>query len=316
MQIDDFKLIDIIAKFNSFAEAADHLGMSRPNASKRIKQIESQLGVKIFKRTTRSLSITEQGEEVVRRARQIVTEMEELNGYIQQEAEEPSGHLMIDAIDLTSTVICQYVLDDFVRRFPNVNLSIKNSSQQPESVKWQADVIVHIKALESKSFICDPIASCRRIYVATPQYLARRGRPTHPSQLNDFDCILAGYGYSAQTSHEWSYEERGEIHNQVVNGAFSFDEIESGLIMTLRHHGISWLPGFLCEPFIARGELVEVFEGQFCYEDTVYAIYPKAEMLPLKTQVFVEALKQKVPQAFRDYAKANPCSAALNASPL
>ena len=309
MQIDDFKLIDTIAKFNSFAEAADQLGMSRPNASKRVKQIESQLGVKIFERTTRTLSITEQGEEVVRRARQIVSEIEQLNGYIQQEAKEPSGHLMIDAIDLTSPILCQFVLDEFMSRFPKVQVSVKNSGQQPESSKWQADIIVHIKPVASEAFINEPIAESRRLFVATPEYIAKKGKPSHPSQLNEFECILSGYGYSAQTSHEWTYLDKKKLCTQVVTGTFSFDEIESGLIMTLRHHGISWLPGFLCDPFIQRGELVEVFDGKYSAPDTVYAIYPNDKMLPLKTKAFVQALKEKMPQALKDYAKVNPYSA-------
>ncbi len=290
MQIDDLRLIVTISQLGSFAEAADHLGMSRPNASKRIKHIEKELQARIFARTTRYLSLTSQGEEILRHAKKMLAEYDELAGFLNSSGAALVGHVVVDAIDLTSPLLCKQVLPEFIASYPQVKITVRCSGEFPEHVKSRADIMVHINPIKDSGYINEPLVRCRRLFVATPDYLARHGQPSHPQDLSNYPCVLPGY--SRHPSSEWMYLEEGVEKSVLVRGNLDFDDLESSLLMTLSHQGVCWLPDFLCQKYLDSGELVEVFDYRFNIADTVYVIYAEDELLPQAIRLFVDCINR------------------------
>jgi LysR family transcriptional regulator for bpeEF and oprC len=285
--LDDIQLINLIARLGSFAAAAEHLGIPRPNVTRRVKQLEEFLGVLLFQRSTRRLSLTAEGEEFIVHSRAIELQWNTAVDRLQSKQHEPSGQLKIWALGIISRMLAGQCLTDFSRRYPGIEIEMMSSWSNLHVRKFDADLILDTLPLNDKSFISEPITLAKHDFYATPTYLARHGVPKHPTELPNYELII----HNAPHFENWAWMDEHGKHCLKVEGKFKFEEVEAAMSMTLSHHGICWLPTFLCDYFQNRQELVRLFEGRYATEITLYAIYPRSQFQSARVRLFIEMVK-------------------------
>lgn len=280
-----------VVEAGSFTAAAERLGHSVSFVSKEIARLEARIGARLLNRTTRTQSLTDAGRDYYERCRQIVADAEEAEDQVSLGRERPRGLLRVSAPVSFGLGNLASVLPGFLEVHPELRAEIEMNDRMVDVVADGFDVVIRVGQLKTSSLISRRIASSRGVIVAAPDYWDRRGRPAHPSELTDHDCI----SYSLMRSPErWEFSESDgrkigvDIRTRVLcNSA----ELETALAVA--GLGVTRLPAFACARELAEGRLEPVLEAYGRPEIGVYAIYPDRHHLPAKTRAFVDFLADR-----------------------
>ncbi len=280
-------LVDVV-EAGSFTAAAERLGHSVSFVSKAVSRLEARIGVRLLNRTTRRLSLTDAGRVYFERCRQMVADAEEAEASISRGQEEPRGLLRISAPVSFGLGYLKDALPEFLKTHPELNAEIELNDRMVDLVAEGFDVVIRVGELKDSSLISRRFTASRGLTVASPEYWERRGRPSHPSDLTDHDCI--SYSYMPTPGH-WEFHEPTGRKIQVKIASrlhCNSAELESGFAVA--GLGVTRLPAFACARELADGLLEPVLEAYERPPLGIYAIYPHRQHLPAKVRVFVDFL--------------------------
>ena len=173
----------------SFSAAARFLGITPSSVSRQVSQLEDELGARLFHRTTRKQSLTETGEIYLRHARRIVADLEEARLAVRRLVDTPSGSLHVTAEADFAVAFVAPILPEFFDRYPEVQLRLSMSAGRMDLVDSGIDLAIRMGHLDDSSLIARKIAVSRSLLCASPAYLAKHGRPTHPRELEAHSCL-------------------------------------------------------------------------------------------------------------------------------
>ena len=288
ISLDDIHLINLIAKKGSFASAAALLNLPRPNVTRRVKQVEEFLGVMLFQRSTRRLTLTPEGQAFLQHSSIIDQQWQTALAQVQATQDNVGGKLKVWGLGIVSRVLSGKCISDFIHRYPGIELEMMSSWSNLHLRKFDADLILDTTPVDDKGFISEPIAWAKHDFYATPTYLARNGVPKHPEDMPDYDLVI----HNVPRFSTWTWPDETGYQQLKVDSNLKFEEVEAVMNMTLCHHGISWLPSFICDYFVDRGELIRLFEGRFSTDVALYAIYPRTPFQSVKSRLFIDMVKQ------------------------
>ena len=278
-----------VAKSQSFAEAARTLGLTGPAISKQVKSLESQLGVKLLTRTTRHVSLTEEGAIYFDKARHAIEDLNEAEKHIQELKACPTGKLKINAPMAFGTQFLTHPIAAFAKRYPDVELEIEFNDRWVDIVGEGFDVVIRIGSLEDSTLIARKLAPCPIILCAGKELIEQQGMPKSIEQLSDYP----GIAYTIHNQkEEWRYQNiRGVISSQSLNRNFAANTADMQLEACLRGLGVAQLPLFSVEPYLRSGDLIQLFPDYKTYpERTIYAMYPQNRYLSTRTRLFIDWL--------------------------
>lgn len=288
--LDDIKLINQIARVGSFARAADSLQLLRPNVTRRVKQLEMHLGVTLFHRSTRKLTLTFEGKAFMQHSLLIEERWATAIEQMRDAGSEPAGTLRISALGLFNRLLAGPVLSRFIDAYPGIRLEMKSTWAAPDAAKFDVDIMFNTKPIDDKSFICEPLSLSYRDFYASPAYLARKGSP---KSIADFGLHnLIALNYTDLAEGEWLWQDGNERKVLQVDSQLYLDEAEAALKMTLLGHGICWLPDFFCHDHVASGELVPLFERQHASLGPLWAIYPRTPFENQRLRLFIDMVRE------------------------
>jgi len=291
LSVDDLKLINLIASQGSFSKAADILNLTRPGVSRRIKTIENSLQISLFKRSTRKIELTYEGQSFIEHTMAMEQQWIQAMGKIQTQKAEPTGKLTVYSLDLLNRRLAKNCLTDFLTQYPKVELTLLTTHGQPESNKFNADLMLHITPLDEQAFINEPLILCHRRFYASPGFLAKHGMPQHPRELGAYHTIECLKSVRDCEPNHWLWFEDEIPHQVKINSRMQCDEMEVAMDMALNDYGIAWLPDFLCRQYVAQGRLVTLFDGKFAHAVPTYAIYPRSQYCPSTTRAFIHFMR-------------------------
>ena len=273
----------------SFAAAAHRLGTSSGQASKLVSTLEADLGVQLIKRTTRALSPTEVGQAYYERMKALLDEFDGLDASVRNASGAPSGRLRLTAPVSFGTRCLTSALLDFANAFPDIQLDVSFTDRVVNLVDEGFDLAVRIGKPSDSSLIARKLCDARIVTVAAPAYVARKGRPDLPPDLDQHDCIV---DTNFRDPLHWSFvtPNSGEALTVGVVGRMQFSNGEACLAAAEGGHGIGRVPSFIAGPSIRRGTVQRLF-GE--WEDaplTINALYPPARHLALKVRALVDFL--------------------------
>ncbi|MFC3024609.1 LysR substrate-binding domain-containing protein [Vibrio zhugei] len=289
----DFSAIPIfiaVVELGSFSRAAERLNITKSAVSKRITQLEQGLGARLLNRTTRQISLTEAGERyyshvstALNWAQQGVEAVAELQG-------EPSGHLRM-SVPMSFGVrhIAPYIAE-FVQRYPNVHIDIQFDDQFVDIVAQGLDMAIRIGNMESSTLVAKRLTRCRTVLCASHDYLQQHGKPQHPAQLRDHNCLQYSYFRGGQS---WMFVRGNEQESVIPNGNIHVNNSEAIRRMLLSGLGIAQLPTFIAGDYIRANTLTTVMPDYQLPEAAVYAVYPERKYLPQKVRLFIDYLSEK-----------------------
>jgi DNA-binding transcriptional LysR family regulator len=276
---------------NGFSAAAPALGLSPSAVSKLVTRLETRLGVRLLQRTTRALSLTEEGEAFYATARRIVGEIETLEAQISQRSDTPYGLLRVTTSQAFSTHQLAPVIGEFLQRYPQIRLELLPTDRVVDMIEEGIDVAIRIGRLPDTSFIARKIGEDVRLVCASPSYLAHRRAPERPEDLTRHTCIVSR---ELTYLNRWPFRIDGQVREIEVGGRIAVDEGEAQMRLALQGLGIVRLTRLTVADAIKKGELVPLLDA-FRAEGPVpiHAVYPHRRHLAPKVTAFIDFILEK-----------------------
>lgn len=290
MVVTDLGLLQLfvqVVEAGSLSRAAEDLNVSLPMASRRLRQLEIRLGVRLLQRTTRRQSLTEEGELLYPQAVEIIAMLEAVEQRLSQRSETVSGHLRVTApVALGSRHIAP-LLADFRQLHPGLDIDLQLTDTVLDLVAAGLDLAIRYGALDDSSYISRPLAQNHRVLCASPAYLRRRGVPRHPSELTAHDCLHIG----SHSRVDWRFEGDDPVSVRIDARLLSNDG-EVVHQWAVAGHGIARKSIWDVAEDLRDGRLVQVLADYPIPAAPLHAIYPHARHLAPRVRAFLDYLSQ------------------------
>jgi len=269
---DQLAMFALVARERSFTRAAAQLGMSQPALSRSMRQLEERLGVRLLARTTRSVSPTEAGEQLLRviapRFEEIDSELAQLNAY----RDKPAGRLRITAGEHAALTVMQPVLGKLLPAHPDLNIEVIVDYGLTDIVAEGFDAGIRMGEQVARDMIAVRVGpDLRMAVVGSPAYFKRHPKPRSPHDLTQHNCItirLPTHG----GIFAWEFEKKGQELKVRVEGQLVFNNIALRLGAALEGLGLAYMPEDLVRPHVQAGALVHVLQD-WCPSFPGYHLY-------------------------------------------
>ncbi|UHD44128.1 LysR substrate-binding domain-containing protein [Aureimonas altamirensis] len=289
----------------AFLATVDHAGFTAAGAalnrdgslvSRRVTALEKRLGVRLLERTTRRVALTEAGEAYYQRMRKAVQVLGEIDTEAVDAAGAVRGTLRLSLPATFGRMWIAPILPAFLRQYPGLTVEARYEDRYVDLVAEGFDVAVRIGELADSRLIARKLAPASRLLCASPDYLAERGMPVHPSDLAQHDCI----GFSRLASHPiWHLGDDGKTVAVRISGPLVTDDATSLIQAAVAGVGIAMVSDWLAGPELKSGRLVPVLpDHPVVTQESVYIVHPSAKLVPAKTRIFMEWLATGIQQSF------------------
>jgi DNA-binding transcriptional LysR family regulator len=277
-----------VAQLGSFTRAARALAMPVSTVSRRVADLERQLGVTLLQRTTRKLTLTTQGRDYFDQCSEPLGHLYDAERVLTHSQRQPQGILRLTVPVILGDSAFLAFLSDFLRSYPGIRLDLFITNQMLDLVAENIDVAVRFGTLESSSLVARKVGTTIRYVVAAPAYLDGRTRPREPAELGKHVCVLLN---AFNNEGEWELvNHRGRVRVGVV-GAVASRDFRSLSFFVNRGHGIGLMPSTYCDSEIKSGRLVRLLPKWSSPEVSVHAVYPTRKFLPEKVHLFLQKLR-------------------------
>ncbi len=283
-----------VAEVQSFVQASNGLGLSTSAVSKAVARLEADLGVKLFHRTTRSISLTPDGMRFYEGCQQLLGELDALEAEIQGNRAAPRGRLTVSVPTAFGRVCLVPILKGFSQAFPEIALDISMDDRHVDLADQGIDVVIRTGQLsDSANLIARQLVTYSLIVCGSPAYFEQHGRPQHPEQLQQHNC-LNFRNRSTGRFYPWSFAVDRKVERCAVSGSVVFDNADAIVRSAIAGLGLSQMPGFLAAEVVTTGCLEEVLKAYRPPEVPVWICYLDRRFVAPRIRAFVEfAASQK-----------------------
>lgn len=276
----------------SFSAAARFLGMLPSSVSRQISQLENELGVRLFHRTTRRQHLTEAGEVYLQHAQSIVADIDSAKRAVSQLAETPSGclNIAIEA-DFANTFIVP-LLPDFMIRYPEIHIQFLMNTRIVDLIGSGVDIAIRIGELDDSSLYARKMGTSRSLICASPTYIERYGIPSRPEDLSNHNCL----SFRSQSRKKfWEFQIEGKIKEININGSINGNNLMLLRNSALAGLGIINIPVWMVENDINSGGLVPLLENFSMNPNSIpiHAVFAHNRHMAPKIRAFIDYLVEK-----------------------
>ncbi|RQO38432.1 LysR family transcriptional regulator [Herminiimonas sp. KBW02] len=272
----------------SQSAAADQLDLSRPVVSRYLAELEEWAGARLLHRTTRKLSLTAAGAEMLPRCRQMLELATDMQNVVAIPEDAPQGLLRITVSTSFGQAQLAAAVADYVKRYPGVTVDMLLLDRVVNLVEERIDLAIRISKELDPNLIARRLTVCRSVLCASPAYLREHGQPTQPEQLALHNCLTHSYYGSV-----WMLERGDEPVNVAVKGNISANDATSLVQATLAGAGVALLPTFLAAPFIRSGQLQALLPEYHPQEFGVFGVYASRKHMPATLRSMLDFLAER-----------------------
>lgn len=277
------------ARRGGFAAAARELGTSPSTLAKAVGRLEASLGLRLFHRTTRRLSLTEDGERLFQRCQRVLVELDELQTEAAGARAAPSGTLRIDMPVVFGRKHVLPVLAALVERHPALRLDVRLSDAYTDLVGEGLDVAIRIGELEDSSLVARRFSSQQLVLVASPAYLGAHGSPQHLDALQRHRQILFRLpGRGRVRPRQFTVD--GQTVTLPLTDGLRFDDGDALVEAALLGMGVLQAPDYMVDEAIAAGRLMELLPGHRPPPMPIQAVMPANRLMPARVRALLDAL--------------------------
>lgn len=274
-----------VADAGSFAKAGEKLRISPPAVTRTISGLEERIGVRMFNRTTRSLSLTEPGARFLENARRVLTELDNAEMDAAGESGTPTGHLTIGASVTFGRAVVAPLMTSFLKAHPRITASVVLQDRVADLVSDGIDVAIRISDLPDSSLVAKRLGEVRRVLVASPAYLAQRGVPQHPRDLK-LHSIIAFTGL--MQNREWRFADGNATANVHLSPTLEINDAVATIAAAQASDGITIALSYMVAEAIVAGTLVPVLDAFTPSAVPVHLVYPQTTIVAPKVRAFVD----------------------------
>ncbi|WP_114974064.1 LysR family transcriptional regulator [Rhodoferax ferrireducens] len=283
----EMQTFNAVVDAGSFVKAADALDVSKAAVSRYVADLEARLGVRLLQRTTRRLSLTEEGQVFYARSKELLAGVEEAEIEVSSRSAAASGLLRVNAPLTFGIRHLAPLWGVFRSRYPNVTLDVTLADRVVDLVEEGYDVAIRIATLPSSTLISKRLASTRMVLCASPQYLELHGVPRQPADLATHAVISYSYW---STKDEWHFDGPQGPVSVKTHPCLHTNNGDTCRAAALAHQGVILQPTFLVGEDLAVGTLVELMPEFHSLEMGIYAVYPTRKHVSPKVRALVEFL--------------------------
>ncbi|MEQ1756639.1 MAG: LysR family transcriptional regulator [Micropepsaceae bacterium] len=284
-RLHELEVFAAVADAGGFAKAANRLRLSPAAVTRAVSALEDRLGARVFNRTTRSLTITDVGLRLLESAKRILADMNMAEKEAVGETAAPQGHLTITASVTFGRSALVPLVCDFLQEHPRVTASVLLLDRIANLAEEGIDLAVRIGPLPDSNLIAKRVGAVRRVLVASPDYLSRRGTPTVPADLK-LHSVIAFTGL--MPNREWRFNDKQSQKSMMLNPALEINDALAAIQAAEMGHGITIALSYMVHGKIREGRLVPVLDNIMPLPRPVHLVYLQARLVAPKIRTFID----------------------------
>ncbi|UTW47681.1 LysR family transcriptional regulator [Bacterioplanoides sp. SCSIO 12839] len=278
----------VVVETGSFTAAAEKLGLSKSFVSKQVSLLEQDLGARLLYRTTRKLSLSEEGSQFYNHCQLIMQEAESARAELLDSHSSPKGKIRMTLPQSLIISGLGVILIRFQQRYPDIELEVIASGRVEDLVESGIDIAIRVGQLEDSSLMSKRLADCRFQVVAAPQYIERFGEPAQPADLLNHNCLIYG---DSKVNKGWPFRSfSGEVLTVKTKGNLISNDGHLIVESMLNSLGIGFGPDFLFARYVAEGKLKPLLEEYSSPPTMISALYPMNRNLPRRVRILIDYL--------------------------
>ena len=270
-----------------FTAAAAKIGLSRAQVSKSVMALEAHLGTRLLNRTTRQVGLTDIGRLYYERSKAILDEIDEIEDLAGQQSSRARGTLTVAAPTSFGVLHLNNAIAGYLKQYTEMRISLSLNDRFVDVVSEGFDLAIRIAELEDSSLVARRIAPCKRVLVASPDYLHNNGAPKVPQDLAVHRCLV--YSNDLRPG-SWTLSSDAGTESVRVNGPVCADNGDVLKDAAVAGLGVALLPTFIVGPELRAGRLLQVLETYRPGDISVYAVFPSRRYVPAGVRTFVDYL--------------------------
>lgn len=289
----DLSLFLNVADAGSISAAARSLNISPALASKRLQNLENELGVRLLHRTTRKVSVTPEGMELVQKGRHLVEDLEELTSDLASASKEVSGTLRITTGVSFGRLFISPRLPELLQQHPALRIELHLSDERVNLIESGYDMAIRISGtLEDSSLVAKKIINNRRILCASPSYLSKIGVPKTLDDLAEHNCLVLANNHDKKSVWELtdSYHQKHRVN---ISGTLKSNLGDALYQSTLSGLGISLHSDWHIKQDLLEGRLLQILP-EFYKESAIYAVMPERQFIPPRVRAFTQFIEKQL----------------------
>lgn len=286
-EMDDLAAFAVLIEAGSFTLAAQQLGCSKGQLSKRISQLEAQFSVVLLQRTTRRLSLTAAGAALLPQAQALVVQVERARQALARLKDDMAGPVRMTVPVSLGETFFDGLLLEFSQKYPEVQIELELNNSYRDLSRDGFDLAIRSEVANDQRLVAKPLLAWQEMTCASPAYLERFGEPLTPQALAEHRCLLNSH-YSGR--EEWLYHQQHELLRVRVSGPFASNHYSLLKKAALAGAGIARLPSYLLQAELADGQLRWLLRDFQTRRMPMYLVHPYQGGLPKRTQVLADYL--------------------------
>jgi DNA-binding transcriptional LysR family regulator len=281
-----------VAEHGHFSKAAAHLGISPSTLTEVIRALEEHLGVRLLNRTTRSVSLTTAGEQLLHHLQPAMGAIDDALDAMNNFRDNPRGLLRLSIVRAAAISIIAPLVPAFLREYPDISLELITDDSEVDIVHERIDAGIRTGELIEKDMIAVRIFDAMRwLTVASPEYVAKHPAISTPDDLRAHNCIQRRWTRDG-VIHPWEFEANGRRSQVVVGGSFIVNDSNLILQAAIAGVGIGHLPEMMVAPPISEGKLVPLLEDWAPRMSGLFLYYPSRRQVPAPLRAFIDFMRR------------------------
>lgn len=276
-----------VAELENFTRAAEQLKLSTAQVSRQVSQLEERLSVKLLYRTTRKVTLTDEGRVFYQHCRAVLDGLQNAEDAVQNLQNKPKGKLKMTASVTYGERVILPLVSKFIKRYPEVSVEVYLTNKRVDVVDESYDLAIRIGELKDSNLMARKLSKRSSYICASPEYIKNYGEPHSLSELSRHNCLRG-------TMEHWRFTVEGKEKSIKVSGNIRYN---SGYALTqaaLEGIGIVQLPDYYTHAYLKQGLLVPVLEHYRIPEEAIWAVYPQNRFLSPKVRALIDYLVDKM----------------------
>jgi DNA-binding transcriptional LysR family regulator len=274
-----------VGRAGGFSAAARALGLPIPTVSRKVAELESALGVRLFERSTRQVVLTDNAVSYLEACARLLDDLRDADETVVGEYRVPKGELTVTAPFGFGQRHLQFVATDFLHAYPDIDLNLLLVDRVVNLVEEHVDLAVRIQALPESGLAARPVGTIRMVVCASPAYLQAHGTPMHPSELKEHRCIAWS---SLGPFKTWLFANRGAKEMFPIRVRMTTTTPESAMDAAMAGLGLTQITSYQAEIGVRSGSLVPVLREFEANPVPVNLVHPSNRRVPLKLRTFID----------------------------
>jgi DNA-binding transcriptional LysR family regulator len=279
-----------VAQRGSLSAAAREEGITPAMVGRRIDQLEERLGVKLFKRSTRKVTLTPEGTTFFEDCHRVLDELRTAEDSLTLGAKSASGRLIVTAPTAFGRKHIAPHLSAFIAEHPNLAITLHLSERMVDLKNERFDLAIRIADMKSADLIAAKLARNHRVVCGSPAYFKRAGKPRTLAELSRHNCLVTST--EDGVADTWSFHDKGRQIAAKVGGNLQCNDGEVLTRWAISGEGLAWRSAWEVSEEVKKGRLVTVLDEYAFPGNNIYAVYPERRLLPAKVKFFIEFLRK------------------------